>query len=852
MPRISRRQFIASSAAAGLAGILPHGAFANAAEHSLARRVSLQAAGDAQSGYRALIFCDGRPVARHTGDGEFAAVFHNADRSLEDRVQNWRASSCTASEDRLRLAGECQLPNSKATIIVQVDYQLVTPNVVRKQIRFHQRDIDELFYQVTNSVEPTESPASLWSFDHPNCKGGPLREYFPAAGFRSHDGVTVGLLTDSGYRNGWNRIIRRDGKPVKPAPHRITDINLCYVCREDDRNRGRFFLSQTFGEELVWQGNQGSAAAMPLPGIANWQKRGNLGLQENNGEIVLSIPDSSAAAIIPFSGKDSEVYSLHFKYRAKESFSIQLWDVDEQFNKLQNVTLYNDRVPASPEEWSEFRTDIFIPSLLGKGGALYISPAESDQDIATQLSQLPLKIQLRDLQLSRIGTRLQPCHRLEMDRTEETTSFLFIDTEIPNTVRGYRLAAQRYLADALGFRGSDTEKVIYSDAMMLCWSAAPDHQYPVVAPSIWYSAAGEMYLRDSFFTMNGIHDRELNESVFNLWAANQGNDGAINTLIEPNMANLERKSNDSTPLWLIWALRNRTRFGTKLPMEKLRKAAEYCLHTYDKRHDGVCWAQFVIGQLDVVEFPEGTTDICENQGMLAVTLRVIKKLRIPGISDAISEEYIAKAEEVYRSYYDPALRFVRPARNINDAIGFDEIFPEFLSLWLFGRKLLTDEMLINHLNRIPLLLPSKDAPHPELAGTVRPIFIGLKTSDRGWDYFTDSWHPMISQEHGANYANHYMDGIYYNGGSWLRIEICGYVAGKLHGWSKADQAIANRLWAEINISPDFPTSQEYLATDPRHPFFGYHRVFAWNAFVFQALEMAGLRKPEMDPDYHAS
>ena len=102
---------------------------------------------------------------------------------------------------------------------------------------------------------------------------------------------------------------------------------------------------------------------------------------------------------------------------------------------------------------------------------------------------------------------------------------------------------------------------------------------------------------------------------------------------------------------------------------------------------------------------------------------------------------------------------------------------------------------------------------------------------------------------GRTDANHNMDGIYYNGGSWMRIEICGYVAGKLHVWTKADQAIANRLWAEINISPAFPTSQEYLATDASHPFFGYHRVFAWNAFVLRALEVAGLRTPEMDPDH---
>jgi hypothetical protein len=55
--------------------------------------------------------------------------------------------------------------------------------------------------------------------------------------------------------------------------------------------------------------------------------------------------------------------------------------------------------------------------------------------------------------------------------------------------------------------------------------------------------------------------------------------------------------------------------------------------------------------------------------------------------------------------------------------------------------------------------------------------------------------------------------------------------------------------AELNIAPEFPTSQEYLATDATHPFFGYHRVFAWNSFVLQALEQASLRNPEMDPDH---
>jgi len=256
-----------------------------------------------------------------------------------------------------------------------------------------------------------------------------------------------------------------------------------------------------------------------------------------------------------------------------------------------------------------------------------------------------------------------------------------------------------------------------------------------------------------------------------------------------------------------------------------------------------------MGQLDVIRYPEGTSAICENQGLLAVTARVIKELKIPGVSETISAEYLGKAEEIYRSYYDPARKFMRPARDIVDAIGFAEIFPEFLSLWLFDRKILSDEMIVSHLDRIPTMMPRKDCPHPEAGGAVRPILIGLPDAEKTWKYFTEHWHPMVSDSFAAGYAQQGMDGIYYNGGSWMRIEVCGYVTGKLHGWSQAIKAIANRLWAELNIAPEFPTSQEYLATDAAHPFFGFHRVFAWNSFVLLALELAGLRRPEMDPDH---
>jgi hypothetical protein len=846
---ISRREFIAASTISGLAGILKRPEATLHEEISFPNdELTLLITGNPQQGYGAAIQFRGEPIARHNDGGEFSAIFQNSDRSLEDRMDNWRAASYTGTPHHLLLHGKYKLPNLNATVLAQVEYKVVAPHVVRKQIRLIQVDLYQLFYQVSNCLEPLEAPASFWSFDQANCKGGALREYFPAAGFRTQKGVTVGLLTDSGYRNQWSRVIRRDLKPVKPAPHQIPDVNLDYVSCSAERSQGHFFVKQTFGEALV-RSEPNSSIRITLPRVTAWRRVGELTLEQQGGIIIFSINGSDARAIIPFPAKVAELYSLRFRYRSSAAFSVQVCDVDERFAPVGNITLYNDRIPQSSSQWSEFQTEVFFASLRGDGGALFISNAESDQATSTPGAGGSLRIEIRELELCRLATRFAPYHRLAMDCEDLKTSFIFVDEHLPEVLRAYRSASQRYLADGLGFKGGNTEKTLYSDLMMLCWTTSPAGHQPMVAPSIWYSAAGEMYMRDSFYALNGIHNGDLNEQVFDLWAANQGEDGAINTLIEPYMANVERKSNDSTPLWLTWALQNRMRFGTALPMAKIRKAAEYCLRTYDRHHDGTCWAQFVMGQLDVIDYPEGTIELCENQGMLAVTLRVIKQLEIPGVSEGISDDYIEQAERIYQSYYDPELKFLLPGRNIRDAIGFAEIFPEFLSLWLFGRKILSDEMVINHLERFPVLLPHKDAPHVAAGGTVRPIFIGVKRQGKGWNYFTDTWHPMISNEHGAHYANHNMDGTYYNGGSWMRIEICGYVAGKLHGWTKADQAIQNRLWAETNISSEFPTSQEYLATDPNHPYFGYHRVFAWNAFVLRALEMAGLRTPEMDPDY---
>lgn len=835
-----RREFLGISATAAVGGLLAGSLGSRAmAESAPGSDVSLKTTGNSTEGYGVSILLRGNPVASEES-GAFSAIFQNGERSLEDRVENWRATSWKGDERGVTLRGKAHLEKMDATVFIEVAYEVVARNVVRKRLRLRQSDMFMMFFQVTNRIRPVVDPAKFWSFDQANCAGGTLREYFPSAGFRTHDDVTVGLLTDAGFRNEWSRMYRRDGKPIKPAAARIPDPNLYVVSSAANRQRGNYFVQQTFGEELR-ELPKAATEAVRLPAVEGWVQKG-LSVAKDGGDVAIVSGSPDGSVLIPFKAEAGAIYSVECEYRSNAEVSVAILDVDGNLKPLQNFNQFNDRIPVSPDKWAVFRSTVFVPTLLGKGAVLALSLPEAKLGGGS-------KLEIRSVALSRVPADTQPYHRIEMDKPIERTAFVFADKKVPDTIRGYRLASELQLASALGFEGGETEKALYADLMMLCWNNGTESFRPMLAPSIWYSAAGEMYLRDSFFALNGVHNRELNERVFELWAENQGEDGAINTLVEPEMTNLERKSNDSTPLWLMWALLNKRRFGITPPAAKIERAARYCLKTYDPKSDGACVAQFVMGQLDIVSYPNGISTICQNQGLLAVTLRVIRELQIPGVSNTISEARIENAEKLYRSYYDPVRGFMMPARNITDAIGFAELFPEYLSLWLFDRKILTDEMMIRHLDRIPVMLPRAEAPYPEVGGTVRPIFIGLDNGAKGWRFFTEQWHPMASDSYAASYANHQMDGVYYNGGSWMRIEICGYIAGKLHGWKPAEKAIKNRLWAEINIAPDFPTSQEYLATDPKHPFFGSHRVFAWNAFVLNALEQIGMRSAEMDPDY---
>ncbi|HEX4487113.1 MAG TPA: hypothetical protein VH088_12655, partial [Terriglobales bacterium] len=465
---------------------------------SHASGVSLQVTGDKIHGYSTTIVFKGQAIT--SNPGEFTASFQNGSRELSARIENWKATAWTGDAHHATLTGEAYLDALKTNVEISLDYEVMSSNVVRKKISLKQTDAHLLYYQIKNELRPTESPAKFWSFDQPDCKGGPLHEYFPAAGFRTKDGVTVGLLTDAGYRNLWNRTIRRDNaESVKPAPNEISDVNLEYVNRTDNS------VNQTFGEELVV--DPLPAKPVELPSVSSWHKKGvlNAGTADN---IRLNVHQRDDGISIPLPLTGGEIYSLSFECRARRDFAARFLDVDGEFHMAKDLTLFNDRVPKSPAGWTKFETTVYIPALQAKTAALFLG---NSGDFAENASET---IEIKGLQVQRLETRLQPYHRLEMDHSETKTSFIFADQEVPDTIRGYRLASEVHLADGLGFRGTDPEKVLYADVMMLSWTAEPHVARPLLVPSIFYGAAGEMYLRDSFYTAQGLNNRELNESIF--------------------------------------------------------------------------------------------------------------------------------------------------------------------------------------------------------------------------------------------------------------------------------------------------------------------------------------------------
>ena len=91
---VSRRHFIEKSVTTGLAvGLGLKAEPLRRSDSSTSPEtdgLTLKVSGDLTSGYGAVLVFNGRPILRHNQGGEFSALFQNEERSVEDRVNDWK------------------------------------------------------------------------------------------------------------------------------------------------------------------------------------------------------------------------------------------------------------------------------------------------------------------------------------------------------------------------------------------------------------------------------------------------------------------------------------------------------------------------------------------------------------------------------------------------------------------------------------------------------------------------------------------------------------------------------------------------------------------------------------------
>ncbi|MGB4850304.1 MAG: hypothetical protein WBP41_20430 [Saprospiraceae bacterium] len=793
------------------------------------QQLSLKIAGDQQVGFHVDIYNGSQLIVSNTK--EFFLQLFNLDLSTNAQVQ-WMGQTWNGDEKSITLQSDLYLKEFDANLSATVTYEVVNPNLIKKTVELFQPSMPGMYYILQETARPAQTPQRYVTFEYDSFPGGLVHEMFPATGFITPAHDVVGFLTDAGYKNQYTRNTRRrfsgrGGGFV--GLRRLPDPNLFSIASLSDRAHDDHYIKQTFGE--MYNLDAGTTTILKPP--AAYQKEGNSEVEFNDGLISITGHPGGRAGIdfiAPF--KDQKIYTISFLCKGNTPVALKLFRIKngQKTIELENGVKYIDNFPATENEWTRFEGSILVP---------YIEHDSVSMFIGTQ-SGKECNLQIKDLHFVEHQPQQEPYNILPLGEKVEKTTYIFVEPWISH--QQFMISAQTRLAEGEGFKGSQIEKMLYANFNMLTWITDVRDFTPFNVPNMNY--APDMYNRDCFFATVASYNKELNLSLWEQWGKTQTSKGGIGTIITPLMGSVEAKDNEATIEWLIWAMLNKRRFGVTLPQEKIQKAVDYVLNEFDADRDGICKAHFSLSQVDIVDFNPKTDRLAVNQGMLAIALRTIKELGFD-----ISDDYILRAEIEYRKFYDVERKHLLFDRNFPDIITLTDLEPEFFSLWLFKRQILTDEMVRNHLDQIPHLNKVLNSPNPEY-GTTAPICVRLISNAPGYSYLSGDYQPF--ETFGAeNYSNGKSDGYYYNGGSWFRAEYCAYVVGLKHGWTKAAKLMENRVWAEIYLNPKWPFSKEFIPTKwtTTDSWWISTRGLCWNVFILMADEVAGLRTPDMDPDY---
>ncbi len=792
--------------------------------------INLKVVGNKEQGFNVDIY-NGSKLLIHNKE-EFKLRVANLDLSEIMEINDWKGSEWIGNETYVQLSKETYLQDFDLNLSISVTYEIINSNVVKKSIDLFQSGMPSLYYILEENFRPAEPPSKYVTFEHDNFPGGFAHEIFPSAGFVTPDGQLVGVLMDAGYKNHYTRSTRRrfnghGGGFV--GMRKLPDPELVSVATLEERASGNHYIQQKFGEMY----NLDAGNVVTLKNSDFFQNVGNVKKEDFSGTIEINSSTSERSGmeiLAPF--KDQKVYSLSFLAKGSSPIALKFYRIKngQKTSELEHGIKYIDQFPIKEQEWTLFKGSILIPYIENDSVSMFIGTRAEKEGISL----------IKDLKIVEHVPLKQPYNRMVMGEKVTKTSYVFAEPWTDH--HDFVISSQSRLAEGKRFEGSLIEKMLYANFNMLTWVTSVNDFAPLNVPNMNY--APDMYNRDSFFSIVASYNEDLNLQIWEQWAKTQNSKGAVATIITPYMGTIEAKDNEATIQFLIWAMLNKRRFDVKLPKEKLDKAVDYVINEFDKDGDGICKSHFTLSQIDVNKYEPKTDKLAVNQGMFAIALKTIKELGYD-----IPDSYIAKAEAAYLDFYDVERKHLLFDKDFPDVITMTDLEPEFFSLWLFNKPMLTDEMVINHLEQVPILNKVSNSPHPEY-GTTAPVCVRLDGSEKGYFYLTSDYQPF--REFGeANYKDGARDGFYYNGGSWMRPEYCAYVVGYRHGWNKARALMENRAWAEINLNPKWPYSKEFIPTKwtTSNSWWPSTRGLCWNVFILMANEVAGLRTPDMDPDF---
>jgi len=414
---------------------------------AISQQLSLKVSGDDQAGFHVDIYNGDQLVVTNTE--EFSLQMFNLDLSTVANIQQWKGQKWSGNEKSITLKRDSYVKEFDANLSVNVTYQVVSSNIIKKTIELFQPSMPGMYYILEQTARPEEKPQRYVTFEYDNFPGGLVHEMFPSAGFITQDNNVVGFLTDAGYKNQYTRNTRRrfsgrGGGFV--GMRKLPDPNLFYVASLSDRAQNNHYIKQTFGEMY----NLDAGAEIILKTATVYQKQGNAEVENEKGLISITGHPGERAGIefiAPF--KDQKIYTISFLCKGNTPLALKLFRIKngKKTIELEDGVKYIDNFPSVENEWTLFKGSILVP---------YIENDSVSMFIGTQ-SGKECKLQIKDLQFIEHQPQQEPYNILPLGEKVEKTTYVFVEPW--KSHQQFMISSQSRLAEGKGFKGSLIEKM---------------------------------------------------------------------------------------------------------------------------------------------------------------------------------------------------------------------------------------------------------------------------------------------------------------------------------------------------------------------------------------------------------